>query len=93
MQLESLASGNPERSVAQVPRDSVVGKVLLGGQGSARQLGTNHEHPGFIEIPLFPGHSLITIVLLIGTVEFQELIFFVGKVRSVPEESFLNRTS
>ena len=93
MQLESLASGNPERSVAQVPRDSVVREVLLRAQRPARQLGANHEHPGLIEILLFSGHSLVAIVLLIGTVEFQELIFIVGKVRSLPEESFLNRTS
>ena len=29
VQLESLAGGNPERSVAKIPRDPVMGEVLL----------------------------------------------------------------
>ena len=93
MQLESLASGNPERSVAQIPRDPVVRKVLLRAQRPARQLGAHHEHPRLIQILLFSRRPLVAIVLLIGTVELQELIFIVGKVRLVPEQSFLNRPS
>ncbi len=35
VQLESLASGDPERSVAEVTRDSVMGEILLRAQGPA----------------------------------------------------------
>ncbi len=93
VQLKSLASSNSKRSVAQVARDTVVCEVLLRAQRPAGKLGADHEHPGFIEILLFPRQSLVPIILLIGTVEFQELILVVGEVRPVPEKRFLNCTS
>jgi hypothetical protein len=93
VQLKTLASGNPERSVAEIPRDPVVREILLRTQGSARQLGANHEHPGFVEVLLFARRSLVTVVLLISTVKLQELILFVRKVRLVSEKSFLDATA
>ena len=93
VQLKSLPGGDAERSVAEITRDSIMGEILLRSQRPARQFGTNHEHPSFVEVLLFPRNSLIAIVLLIGSVELKELILFVGKVRLGPTKSFLNRAS
>jgi hypothetical protein len=65
-------------------------EVLERATAMARQFGTNHEHPSFVEMLLFPGNPLIAIVLLIGPVKFQELIVFFVKVRDVTPERFLD---
>ncbi len=93
VQLETLPGRDPERAVAEVSGNSVMLKVLLCAQCAAGQFRPDHEHPSLIEILLFPRRSLVTVILLVGTVELEELIFLLGKMRPLADQSLLNGTS
>jgi hypothetical protein len=68
--LKILARGDPKRRLSVPIGDFVVQEVLFGREPASGQLGPDHEGVRF------PTLTLIAIVLLIRTVEFDELLFY-----------------
>jgi len=77
---------------AQLARNPVVLQILGSAQISAGQFRANHETPGFVLILRFPSSSLVTVVLLISTVELQQLVFVLGKMAGLRSQALLDRT-
>ena len=77
VKLDGLARGNAERVVAVLGCQLVENAPLIGGHHAAGNTAANH-HDVFLA-----GLAQVAVILLVGTVKFQELVFVLGKMVGV----------
>ena len=73
MELVALARRDAQRAVAVAVRQLVDGEVLLAGEHATRQLAANHELVRRLAVGAAPLAALVSILLLVGPVELEEL--------------------
>ena len=72
VELEGLASGNSQGSVAVVLGKLVAGQVLGSGHLTARHPDADHELECFFKAFTFALGANVTVILLVRTVKFQQ---------------------
>ncbi len=80
MNLKSLPGRDPQRAVTQFACYSVVSEILSSRESTARELGPHHKDPSLVQALLFATRTLVSVILLIGTMELEQLEFFIRKV-------------
>ena len=72
VELEGLARGDAQRAVAEAVGQLVEAEVLLGGDDARGDAGPDHEVPLLVVAGLLEGGGGVTVVLLVGAVEFEQ---------------------
>src|SRR5262245_30781523 len=71
VELEILACGQAETSVAQLGGNLIMGEILLWGNASAGNPGANHERVCFALCFLFARLSIIPVLLLVHAMKLE----------------------
>ncbi len=83
MQLETLTCGDTQRAIGITPSQFILGKVLIGGHYAARDTRTYHKLVCFLRASGFTLLTSVAILLLVHTMELDELYLVFREARGV----------
>ena len=75
MKLKILAGGYAQGVVTKTRGEVITYQILRGGERASGELRAHHHNE------LFPRLALVTVILLIDSVEFKKLVIILGKSR------------
>ena len=79
VKLEALPGGDPQAAIGVSTGQRIHGQVLVGGQPSSGNLHADHALILFLEPALLALRRRVPVVLLVGAVEFQNLVIRLRK--------------